>query len=113
MAGIPAQVFVPALVLLPDLANLIGDNTRAWVVWLTLTQMSMAGLCLFAILAPRTYTTRVVWAAAFMWYMTQALDEALAGNLFVDSALEYVVFLAYTALIGLHLYTHERQRKKP
>lgn len=80
-------------------------------MWLTLTQVSMALLCLLALAAPKTYATKVAFSAAALWYVTQAVDEAVAGNVFADSTVEYVVFLAYTALIGLHLYRHEREQR--
>lgn len=95
------------IVLLPDLSNLIADNTLAWTAYLTLSQISMAALAMLAIRAPRTYPWRVTMVAAFLWYLTQALDEALAGNLFSNAALEYVVFSLYVAAITIHLRTHE------
>lgn len=100
-----------ALVIVPEAANLIADNARAWTVWLTLTQASMMGLCFLALKAPKNYAMRVCWVAAALWYMVQALDEALAGNLFSDSTAEYIVFLAYCIAITLHIRTHERSER--
>lgn len=108
---IPPPAFVPFLVMLPDASAFVADNTQAWMAWLTLTQVSMAGLCLLAVAVPKTYAMRVSLCAAALWYVTQAVDEAVAGNVFADSTVEYVVFLAYTALIGLHLYRHEREQR--
>lgn len=110
---IPVPAFIPLLVMLPDISAFVADNTQAWIAWLTLTQVSMAGLCLLAVATPKTYAMRVSLCAAALWYVTQAVDEAVAGNVFADSGVEYVVFLIYTALIGLHLYRHERERRIP
>lgn len=108
---LPMPAFVPLLVLLPDLSAFVGDNALAWTVWLALTQASMALLCLLAVIAPKTYAMKVSFVGAVLWYATQALDEAVAGNVFADSAMEYVVFLIYTSAIGIHLYGHERQQR--
>jgi len=108
---VPAPVFVPLLVMLPDVSAFVADNAQAWVVWLMLTQASMMGLCLLALKAPKNYAMRVCWVAAALWYMVQAVDEALAGNLFSDSAAEYIVFLPYCIAITLHIRSHERGQR--
>lgn len=100
-----------ALVIIPEVANLIADNARAWTVWLTLTQASMMGLCFLALKAPKSYAMRVCWVAAALWYMVQSVDEALAGNLFSDTLPEYIVFVAYCVLITLHIRSHERSER--
>jgi len=95
------------LILIPEVANLITDNAQAWVMWLVLTQASMMGLCFLAMKAPKSYAMSVCWAAAALWYAVQAVDEAMAGNLFSDTLAEYVVFLLYCTGIILHLRAHD------
>jgi hypothetical protein len=98
-------------VAIPELSNLIADNAQAWKAWLTLTQASMMGLCFLAMKAPKNYAMSVCWSAAAIWYTAQAVDEALAGNLFSDSLWEYIVFLLYVAGITIHLRSHERAER--
>jgi len=77
------------------------------VAYLALTQATLAALAIVAVFAPKNYAWKVSLAAAAAWYVTQAVDEWLAGNLFSDAMAEYVVFLLYCIGIILHLRAHD------
>lgn len=100
------------LILLPDVNAFISDNTHAWVVYNTLTQIRDVGLCLVAIWAPKTYAACVVLLASASWYAGQAIDEATNGNFFEDGLWEFAWLAVVTLLTTLHLYFHDRTRRK-
>jgi hypothetical protein len=108
----PALTLIP-IVLCPHLANLISDNAAAWTAYLALSQASTAALVIVAAMTPRTYRWKVSLVAAGLWHLTQAVDEALAGNLFVNSLSEYVVLAVYIAAIALHIRSHEQSERIP
>ena len=107
------------MVTLPEVANLIPEQWTLnlsghtmpahWTVWLALTQVCAAGVCLIGAYAPRNYALRASLTAAALWYWLQGLDEALAGNFFINGKVEYAVLSAYALLIAIHIKRHERE----
>ncbi len=71
----------------------------------TMTQVTIAALCLF--LRPRW----VAYAGCGIFF-SQALDEALAGNLFGAGRWEYPFALVYTVTVYLILRRHDSEGGK-
>lgn len=107
-----------AILLAPDLCGLVpaewsmtfgGQAMQArWVVWLVLTQLSLSALCIFAIRAKVTYGVQVRLAGCALWYVLQALDEAIAGNLWATQWIEYPALMV--GIFGVHLYLRKYDR---
>lgn len=97
----------------PDIANLLPEHWNftyhvvrdgaptvlempaRWVVWLAITQLSLAVLCIAIVRAPRNFYTRVIWMASASWFCLQTVDELMGGNFFPDGAAEYLIQAAY------------------
>ena len=81
---------------MPHLAAAIPDHELSWLVYMTLSELSKAVLCL--VLA--YYATPIKWAASSVavWYLTQAADEAMNRNIFNDSLWEYPLLAAFLLL---------------
>lgn len=96
------------MILLPDLANML-EPERAWPLWLALTQLCLAALCLLAAFGPRTYAMRASLVGAALWYFIQAIDERWAGNYFGAGLWEYPILAAWALTIAIHV-RHERRK---
>lgn len=73
-----------ALIALRELACLIPDDALAWRLHLAANELLLAALCL---LMPQ----RWLGAGLCAIFITQAIDEALDGNLFSEGLWEYPV----------------------
>jgi hypothetical protein len=81
-----AAAVVLCAAVLPDLNRLTTDERWGWVAYLTLKELTIAGLCL---LLPKHMAR-----AGFLWFLTQAVDELTEGNVWSrDTIWEYVAFL--------------------
>lgn len=86
----------------PELANLHPDNESAWTIYLTAKELASSVLCLVVAWCSAGRFLRVMACAVAAVFVTQAIDEALQGNLFGGGVWEYpavAVFLLLTALL--------------
>jgi len=95
---------VLSAVLLPDLNALFRDPTVGWLVYLGLSQVSMALLCLLPWMAGVTGKVRIISTAAAPWFIGQAIDEFTNGNLFKDGYWEYGWLAACIAATWIMVY---------
>lgn len=94
-----------AVLVAPELVNLITDNTQAWIAWLTMAELKAAVLCL--IIAYHVHAWRLWFGAAAVWLLTQAADEATNGNIFTQQLWEYPLLAAF--LMAVHIINKARQ----
>lgn len=83
--------------MLPDAANLIPDDQKAWCVHLFASEMVRSMMCvLLGIAIP---SVRIVTTGGAIWFATQAFDELFNGNLFSEHQWEYPLFAAFCCLL--------------
>ncbi len=86
----------------PELANLYPNDETAWTIYLASKELASAVLCLTVAWCSTGRFLRVMALAVAAVFVTQAIDEALQGNLFGGGVWEYpavAVFLLLTALL--------------
>ena len=80
-----------ACIIAPEFANVVPDHQVSWTLYLTLSELSKAVLCLMIPLRMWSYL-------GALWFTTQAIDEATNGNLFNEQQWEYIILIALVAL---------------
>jgi len=91
-APVPASAaLVVACIIAPEFANVVQDHQVSWTLYLTLSELSKAVLCLMIPLRTWSYL-------GALWFTTQAIDEATNGNLFNEQQWEYIILIALVAL---------------
>lgn len=73
-----------ALIIIRDAMNLIPDIEAAWDAYMCVNELLLATLCL---LLPWRWLS---WGMCAV-FISQAIDEALSGNIFGDGIWEYPV----------------------
>ena len=79
-----------------------------WVAWLALSQFSVMGMLIMAMKCARSYMFNLSALCAVVYTGLQGVDELIAGNLFRNSWIEYVLLLSMSALVYIKTLLHER-----
>lgn len=82
-------------------------------MYLTLNEVSKAMLCaLVAWIAWPEYSMRIAALGPAVWFLGQAIDEALSGNLWADGIWEYPALAIFSLLILWHLLSHAKDERR-
>ena len=82
---------------LPDFNRMTANEDLGWAIYLVANEAMKALMCL-------AFVRNIAGVAGFLWFVTQAIDEATGRNVWPsDSPLEYIAFAVLWVAVLVYL----------